>query len=274
MKSTLTTEEKMMTPIDIFSDHHMHSTYSDGTDTIETMVKSAIKKGLHTIAITDHMPLPFKTRYAMDKQRLVAYRNEIDRVRQQYGHKLTILTGLEIEYIPQIATWIEDIVAMDWDVLIASVHSILVEGDHYMVNGNEQEFKKTLDHAFKGDIKALYQQYYQTIQQAAATQWFDIAGHLDVIKKHNGANPSFDETDSWHQTLIEQTLDLLKTHHLKMEINTSGLNHPAKAAYPSPWIIRSAVKRGIPIVMGSDSHSPETLGRYFDRINGLMENPE
>ncbi len=67
------------------------------------------------------MPLPFKTRYAMDRGRLDEYRNEIDTVRKQYCHKLNILTGLEIEYIPKIADWIEDIAAMGWNILITSV---------------------------------------------------------------------------------------------------------------------------------------------------------
>ncbi|MCP4720689.1 MAG: histidinol-phosphatase, partial [Desulfobacteraceae bacterium] len=48
------------------------------------------------------------------------------------------------------------------------------------------------------------------------------------------------------------------------------LNHPAKASYPSHWIIKSAVKKGIPIVMGSDSHTPGTLGQYFDQAHDLF----
>ncbi len=260
-----------MTPIDIFSDAHLHSTYSDGTGTIEQMARAAIKKGLTTIAITDHMPLPFKTRYAMDKSRLQDYRNEIDKVRQQYCHKLNILTGLEIEYIPKIADWIEDIAAMGWDLLITSVHGLLVGDSHCMVNGNEKEFQNTLNHGFKGDIQALCRRYYQTLQTATSVHWFDITGHLDVIKKHNGGNRYFDETTPWYQALIEETLDVIKTHKIKMEINTAGLNHPVKVTYPSPWIITSAIKRDIPIVMGSDSHTPKTLGQYFDQTHDLIQ---
>lgn len=261
-----------MTNIDVFSDFHMHSTYSDGTGTIEDLARSAIEKGLTTIAITDHMPLPFKTRYAMDMDRLQDYRNEICKVQQQLGPKLTILAGLEIEFIPEIADWIKDIAAMDWDILITSVHSLIVDNSHCMINGNEKEFNKTLNNAFKGDIQSLCRRYYQTIQQAAATNLFDIAGHLDVIKKHNGTNRYFDETSDWYQLLVEDTLDALKHHHLKMEINMGGLNHPANATYPTPWIIASAIKQGIPIVLGSDSHQPETLGQYFDRMLMYLEN--
>ena len=261
-----------MKPITDFSDFHMHSTYSDGAATIQEMARSAIEKGLTTIAITDHMPLPFRTRYAMDKDRLLAYRNEIDKVRQRHGHQLTILTGLEIEYLPDILGWIEDILAFDWDLLIASVHHLPGGDSHAMVNGNETEFKNTLTTVFNNDIKALCRQYYQTIQQAAATHWFDIIGHLDVLKKHNRANQYFDEKSPWYKALVEETLDVLKIQSIKMEINTSGRIHPANAFYPSPWIIKAAMDRGIPLTMGSDSHAPNTLGQFFDLAQGLIRN--
>jgi histidinol-phosphatase (PHP family) len=255
-----------MPPIDFFSDLHLHSRYSDGTGTIEQMAKAAIKKGLTTIAITDHMPLPFKTQYALDKNRLTAYRSEIDTVRQQYGHKLTILTGLEIEYIPEMADWIEKIAALGWDLLITSVHSLMVNNTHCLVNGSQTEFDNTLNHAFNGDIQAFCRSYYQSLKTSVATDLFDITGHLDVIKKHNEKNCYFDETSPWYTALIDETLDVLKTHNIKMEINTAGLNHSANQIYPSPWIIDAAINRGIPIVMGSDSHTPKTLGQYFHRI--------
>lgn len=241
----------------------MHSNYSDGTSTIEDLVKSAIEKGLTTICITDHMPLPFETYYAVGMDKIQIYRDEIDSLGQLYCHKLTLLKGLEIEYMPEISGWIEPIVDMGWDFLIVSVHGLLIDNSHYLVNENETEFEKTLDTVFKGDIQAFCRQYYHTVQQAVKESRCDIVGHLDVIKKYNHANKYFDETSFWYQELVEETLDVIKSCHLKMEINTAGLIHPVHEAYPSPWIITSAIKRGISFVMGSDSHTPETLGQYF-----------
>ena len=40
----------------ILDDYHTHTKYSHGVGTIEDNVKSAIKKNLKTIAITDHGP--------------------------------------------------------------------------------------------------------------------------------------------------------------------------------------------------------------------------
>lgn len=256
--------------IDLFSDFHMHSNYSDGIATIEDMAKSAIEKGLTTIAITDHMPLPFKPWYAVGMDQIQAYRDGIARVGELYKSKLTILTGLEIEYMPEIHDWIESIVAMGWDFLIASVHGLLIDNSHFLINENEKEFNKILNNAFNGDIRALCRQYYHTLNQAVSTGWCDSCGHLDVIKKFNQSNQYFDEKSPWYQKLVEETLDVIKAHHLKMEINTAGRIHPIGTAYPSPWIIKSAMKRGIPIIMGSDSHASETPGQYFDQVKNLI----
>jgi histidinol-phosphatase (PHP family) len=249
----------------------MHSTYSDGSTTIESMAASAVEKGLTTIAITDHMPLPFATRYAMDRSRLTAYRNDIESARQKFGNDLTILAGLEIEYIPRHMEWIREIIAMGWDMLLVSIHGIVTDHGHFMVNGREDEFTTSLDAVFKNDIREFCTHYYALIQEAAATRWFDVTGHMDVIKKHNRNNRYFDERDDWYQALIHDTLESIRTHGLRLEINTNGLNHQAGATYPSPWILRRAEAMAIPLILGSDAHSPDRQGQYFDRARDFIE---
>ena len=256
--------------IDFFCDLHMHSNYSDGKSNIEDLARSAIEKGLTTIAITDHMPLPFNPWYSVDMDKIGSYRDEIHRVQKTYRHKLIILKGLEIEYVPQLSDWIKSIVDLGWDYLIASVHAIILDNTPYLINENEEEFNKTLNIVFKGDIRAFCRQYYHLVQQAASTGWCNSVGPLDVIKKYNYSSRYFDEQSLWYEELIYETLDVIKAHKLKMEINTAGFIHPVGEAYPSPWIIKAAIKRGIPIVMGSDSHSPETLGQYFEQGRALV----
>jgi len=140
---------------DIHLDCHMHSIYSDGRHTIDDVAKSALEKGLTTIAVTDHMPLPYPTRYAMDRERLPAYREAIGAARLKYGDRLTILAGLEMEYIPEHREWIKQIADQGWDLLLISIHGIVSHEGHFMVNGREDEFQQTLDRVFAGDIRAL-----------------------------------------------------------------------------------------------------------------------
>ena len=257
--------------LDIHLDCHMHSTYSDGSRTIDQVVSAAVEKGLRTIAITDHMPMPFATRYAMDRNRLTDYRREIARARSRYGEELTILTGLEMEYLPQHRDWIREIADMGWDLLLISIHGIVTDQGQFMVNGNKAEFLCTLNQLFNGDFQAFCTRYYTLIQEAVATGWFDVAAHMDVIKKFNQGNRYFNETDPWYRSLVCQTLDALADNHVKLEINTNGINHPAAAPYPSEWILHEALVREIPLVLGSDSHDPKFQGQYFGQFQAMVE---
>lgn len=261
--------------LNIHMDCHMHSTYSDGSSSIDRMAESALEKGLTTIAVTDHMPLPFTTRYAMAIDQLETYRNDIYKAQEKYSPDLTILAGLEMEYLPGRRDWIKQIADMEWDMLLVSVHGIesgpqKKHQGYFMVNDREEAFKRTLKTLFNNDIRAFCTRYYDLISEAATTGWFDVVGHMDVIKKHNRNNRYFDENSDWYTALVRTTLDTIAENKIKIEINTNGLNHPAGAFYPSTWIIRDAREKGIPIVLGSDAHAPKHQGQYFHRAGASL----
>lgn len=256
--------------IDITSDYHLHSHFSDGRVSIREMAEAAIDKGLKKITVTDHMPLPFETRYAMVRPDIDEYRSEIQAAQQEYQGKIRICAGLEIEYIPHLHSWIQSLAKMDWDTLITSVHGLYFQDNRGMVNGTLDEFERLLN-LFDNDIKHLCTHYYQTLQKAYQTGLFDIAGHLDVIKKNNVHNRYFDESAPWYRDLVTQTLDVIKANGMKMEINTAGILHPIRQPYPGYWVIDQALEKNIPVVFGSDSHGPETLGQYFSDILAEIE---
>lgn len=255
--------------MDITSDYHMHSVYSDGSASIGDMALSAAQKGLTQITLTDHMPLPFNTRYAMPQARLEAYRHDIGQTRKAHQGALKLNSGMEFEYIPRYHDWIHDLIEMGWDHRIVSVHWLMDDAIIGMVNGTRGEFDALLRRA-NADIKTLCRIYYEVLQAAYRTCWFDIAGHLDVIKKHNADAHFFCEADTWYRDLVMATLEVIKAHGMQMEINTAGLDHPVNAPYPSPWIVREATAMGIPMVLGSDSHRTKTIGQYFERIAEMV----
>ncbi|HKJ98363.1 MAG TPA: histidinol-phosphatase HisJ [Desulfotignum sp.] len=256
--------------LDLHSDTHMHSTYSDGRATIAAMAEAAFEKGFTTIAITDHVPLPFDSRYAMKMAQMAAYRKEINLIKQAYEGRMAVKSGLEIEYIPEHKDWFASIASMDWDVTIASVHTLVVGSTPCLVNGNGTEFHTCLGKNFNQDITSLCRAYYQTLQEAVQTGWFDIVGHLDVLKKYNTNNRFFNETDTWYQELVEDTLDVIRDQKMKLEINMGAMAHPIGIPYPSPWIVKTAQKKGISLVMGSDAHHPGGIGKDFDRIQDML----
>ena len=247
---------------DITCDLHMHTTFSDGSASVVDMCLSAIDKGLHGIAITDHMPLPFDSRYAMRQADVIRYRQEIEAAKSRFGSKLEVKMGMEIEYLAEHADWIGEIHSLGWDYLIVSVHHLPGSDMLHLVNGHEHEFAPLFTE-FRENPIDLCRRYFRVLQEAIATGLFTCVGHLDVLKKWQATFGHIDETADWYQRLIDDTLDCMVQYGIMMEINTAGLNHALGEQYPSNWIVVKAAKRKIPIVLGSDAHNPQSVGQHF-----------
>jgi len=256
--------------IDLKSDYHMHTVYSDGKATIAEMVESAIQKGMDQITFTDHMPLPWDNNYAMRIDDIEKYKQEIDLAKKNNLGKIKINEGLEFEFLPTFMPWIQSIINKGWDYKILSVHNIYKNNQPLDINGSAADFSILLEN-FDHDIKAVCLKYYNIIQTGVQSGWFDTVGHLDVIKKHNSNQQYFDERAPWYRSIVLETLDIIKTQGMKMEVNMSGLNDPVKVQHPSKWIIQEAEKRKIPMVLSSDSHNSDAIGQNFNTIEQLLQ---
>ncbi len=111
----------LITLDDIQGDLHMHTTESDGKDSIETMANAAREHGLKYIAITDH-----SKRVAManglDEKRLLKQWAEIDAINAAATDDFVILKGVECDILEAGGMDIEDEVLAQADWVIASIH--------------------------------------------------------------------------------------------------------------------------------------------------------
>jgi DNA polymerase (family 10) len=105
---------------DIRGDLHLHSTYSDGRDTIEAMVSAAVESGLEYVAITDHSKGAAASR-TVTRDDLSRQRDEIARLRERYG-MISILHGIEVDILSDGRLDFEDDVLQELDIVLASLH--------------------------------------------------------------------------------------------------------------------------------------------------------
>jgi len=68
---------------------------------------------------------------------------------------------------------------------------------------------------------------------------------------------------------LDDTAKVFKECGVAVEINTSGLRKPVGEIYPSSEILKVYRKYDIPIVFGSDAHTPDDVGRDFDKAVSL-----
>ena len=105
---------------DIRGDLHMHSTYSDGQDTLAAMVAACVAIGYEYIAITDHSERANASR-TLTLDALARQRDEILRLRAQYP-QISILHGLEVDILADGRLDFEDDILEQLDIVLASLH--------------------------------------------------------------------------------------------------------------------------------------------------------
>ncbi|MEH6995271.1 DNA polymerase/3'-5' exonuclease PolX [Neobacillus drentensis] len=106
---------------DIKGDLHMHSTWSDGAHSIEEMVEACIAKGYKYMAITDHSQY-LKVANGLTRERLLQQKEEIKKLNEKYDDIL-ILSGVEMDILPDGTLDYEDDLLAEMDFVIASIHS-------------------------------------------------------------------------------------------------------------------------------------------------------
>lgn len=104
----------------IRGDLHMHSTYSDGQDTLGAMIAGAHAAGYEYIAITDHSERAGAAR-TVTLEALERQRDEIATLRESYP-KMEILHGIEVDIMPDGSLDFPDAVLATLDIVLASLH--------------------------------------------------------------------------------------------------------------------------------------------------------
>lgn len=106
---------------EVLSDLQMHTTYSDGANTISEMAREAQRLGRKYIAITDHVG-HLKIAGAMDVKTIEKQWREIEKVDQKMKN-IKILKGCEVDINPDGTIALEDKYLAKFDIVLGSIHS-------------------------------------------------------------------------------------------------------------------------------------------------------
>jgi histidinol-phosphatase (PHP family) len=270
---------------------HTHTTFCDGADDVETMCAAAAAKGLVSIGFSSHAPIAkktgIKTNWHLPDEKLDEYVETVLAAKKRWRGTLEVFLGLEADYIQGLCGP-ADYQNLPLDYIIASVHYVGPPEIGFTVDAPEEEFLAGFRDLFHGDGKALYNAYYDAYRDMILEGGFDIAGHLDLVKKNNGLYRFFSPDNPDYQKRLLETADCLAVLRdtrageattgngvfpVVVEVNTGGMNRGRTTdPYPSQAVLTLLRERKIPLVVTADAHNAEQLGGHYGEAKAAMLN--
>ncbi len=236
-------------------DLHNHTTLCNhATGSMDEYIQKAIEKNTQYFGFSEHAPMDFDTKYRMRFDQMAAYEQDILALQEKYKNQINILYGYEVDFLPNFMD--KRVLNAKVDYLIGSVHFIGKWGfDNPEFIG---EYKNR-------DIDLIWKEYFEAIEAMAKSGYFDIVGHLDLIKVFKYM-PKKDI-----RLLAKDALVAIKKVNMVIEINMAGYRKPIAQAYPSPLLLEEISALDIPITFGSDAHKPEQVSLYSNEVETLAK---
>ncbi len=240
------------------ANYHTHTPLCrHATGEPEEFVDAALAAGLTEYGVSDHapqIPEPFDD-WRMSVAELPEYYEWIGRARAHAAGRIPVRAGLECDWLEGCEGWIEDLASRhEWDYLIGSVHYL-----------GKWDFDNParMDVWAERDVEEVWSEYWETYARMAASGLFDVVGHPDLVKKF-GRIPAGDLSRFYEPAVAE-----IAAAGCVMEINTAGWHKPCAECYPGREFLDLACSAGVPLVISTDAHAPDEVGRDFQRAVDL-----
>jgi histidinol-phosphatase (PHP family) len=245
----------------VIPDYHMHlrngrEEIAHDTGSVEPFVEAARAAGVDEIGFTEHVYYFKQTRSLWT----VPYQTErcvydlepyVDAVVQARDRGLPVKLGLEVDYVAGREDETRELLApYPWDYMLGSIH---------FIDGLGVDDEPRLLHAL--GVEEGWKLYFETLGAAARSGLFDSLSHPDLVKIFGDRAKSFDYSD---------VADAIAVGGVAVEVSTAGLRKPVGELYPHPAFLAACRERGVPVTLGSDAHTPDLVGRDFDRARELL----
>jgi histidinol-phosphatase (PHP family) len=261
----------MNTHAPVLCDYHIHTPYcGHAQGTIVEYIENAIEKGLKEICFTDRLGRYYlnesqKKRYwdwGMNTEKLGRYCRELEDVADTFKDRITIRSGLEIDYIEGAEDLVGPVLdGYPFDFLLGSIHCLPAFGWKHIANYSVQ------------DQGILYDEYFKAAKNAIKSGLFNALAHLDFIWRYTRW-PEKKTTRIF--TLIEQTIQEAAHHNVAIELNSNGYLwsqiYTVLGGDPFQTMLDAIKTYSAPLTVGSDAHKPEFIGKAFREIAFLLKN--
>lgn len=249
----------------ISSDFHMHTDFSsDCNIPPRDMIEGAIKKGMHTICITDHNDKD----YPFYKEGVVEFTFDVDKyfevlepLREEYADRIDVRIGIEIGLQPHLGKYYEELIhKYPFDFVIGSVHLIYGKDPYYEETFGEQSDEEVYRKTFEATLESL-----------DGVKDFDVLGHIDYVVRY-GKNRAQGYSYQKYADCLDEILKKVIAMGKGIELNTSGFKYGLGFCHPHPDIIKRYRELGGEVItIGADGHKPEHIAYDFQNVERLLK---
>ena len=252
----------------MYTDTHNHTReFSPDADmTIEELVASAVSKDIRRVGITQHYeidnPDPGDNIRTFD---LKLYDNEFKLWKERYKDQVELLKGIEFGYQTTTAEKIDRTVNENFfDIVILSNHLF----------GNRDVYYS--DIVYKTERRERHRIYIgKMAEMADRCNNYDIIAHYDYVNRYNPVKDEtvfYDDCPEEFDALFETMISKEKA----LEINTRSIEAQIRKSsahiMPDRKILERYISMGGKLIsIGSDSHTPETLGIHFGKTASYLK---
>ena len=242
--------------------YHIHSTFSDGNNTPEEIVRAAIDAGMVSLGFSDHGFTDYDLRYCMQDED--GYLAEIRRLKEKYNGQIQLYAGVEEDAFYPLRR-------EKFAYIIGSCHYLLKDGEYHPIDSNNEYFKKCLS-LFDGDPVALAESYYSRFCEYIRARKPDIVGHFDLVTKFDELNDSLFLHNPRYTALAERYAAEAAQSGCIFEVNTGAIARGLRTTpYPYENLLYILRKNNTPVILSSDSHSIDTLTFAFDETKRYLK---
>jgi histidinol-phosphatase (PHP family) len=253
----------------VLTDYHVHLRQDEPDtpaerhftdDNVDRYLEAARSRGIEELGVSEHV---HRFRQSLDVWTHRFWRESAVDDLDEYVDFLAagpLRAGIEMDYIAgaeeRIAALLD---GRPFDYVIGSVHFV-GEGavDHDRFDVWELEGR---------DPERVWGRYFETLAMAASSGLYDTLAHPDLVKVWGAGKPS-PEGDL--RRFYEPAVAAIAEAGVAVEVSTSGLRKPVGELYPARPFAELCVQAGVPFTLSSDAHTPDDVGRDYDRALEFM----
>lgn len=241
-------------------DYHLHTSFSGDSNTPpEDQIKRAIELGMPELCTTDHhdYDVVSNTDFTLDTE---SYMQEMKLLQDKYQSRIPIKIGVELGLQDHLTDYLDAYSKQyPFDFIIGSIHFVNRQDVYYPAFFED----RSLHDAYEEYLKT-------TLKNIKLHRCFDVLGHLDYVTRYRKPMGSGDFYRDFGD-LIDDILRCLIQTGRGIECNTGGMLKNQGQTNPGFDVLRRYHELGGEILtIGSDGHTPETMGWNFNQVRDRL----